>query len=61
MTLIQFLTSLIHLFSSFGAHHAYATKQAGNGLVATRHWLVIACKIPAGTHGVFHCSGWVRR
>jgi hypothetical protein len=61
VTLISLLTHLVGWFSSLGAHHVYGTRQGGNGLVATKHWLVIACRIPAHLHGVLHCSGWVRR
>ncbi len=61
MTLITLITNIVHLFNHLGAHHVYGTKQGGNGFVASRNWLVIACHIPAHLHGVFHCTGWVKR
>jgi hypothetical protein len=61
VTLVSLLTHLVSLFYQHGAHHVYGTKQSGNGLVSTKHWLVIACRVPAHLHGVFHCSGWVKR
>jgi hypothetical protein len=61
MTLVSVLIHIVHLFAQFGATHVYGTRQGANGLVASKHWLVIACRIPAHLHGVMHCSGWVRR
>jgi hypothetical protein len=62
MTLVSFLQAVLHTFASLGAHHAYATKQGHDGLVATHRFLAIVCRIPAhhAAHAVFHCSGWVR-
>jgi hypothetical protein len=61
VTLITLLEHIVHVLAQFGAHHVYGTKQGANGLVATRRWLIIACRIPVHLHGVLHCSGWVRR
>jgi hypothetical protein len=60
VTLIQVLEHIVHVFSQYGAHHVYASKQAGNGYVVTKHFLVAVCHIRAG-HGTFHCSAVVTR
>jgi hypothetical protein len=62
MTMIQLLMGLVHELNLLGAHHAYATRQGADGFAATKHFLVIACKIPAGFHhGTFRCSGYITR
>ena len=61
MTIVQLLVAIVHTLASMGAHHAYATRQGHDGLAATHRFLIVACRIPSGFHGVFHCSGWVRR
>ena len=58
--MLELLRGLVHELYLLGAHHVYATRAAQDGYVVTRHYLVVACRIPAG-HGVFRCSGWVRR
>jgi hypothetical protein len=61
MGIVKLIIDLVHLFYQQGAHHVYGTKQAGNGLVVTKNYLVLACRIPAHLHGTFRCSGWVHR
>lgn len=61
MTLIHLLTSLVHMLTSLGAHHAWASKQGADGYAVTKRFLIVACRIPSGFHGTFHCSGWIRR
>lgn len=60
MTIVSFLVALLHMLVNHGAHHAYASKQAGNGYAVTKHLFVVVCHIRAG-HGTFHCSGSVTR
>jgi hypothetical protein len=61
MGIAALIISLVHFMYNLGAHHVYGTKQAGNGMVVTKHYLVLACRIPTGLHGTFRCSGWIHR
>ena len=61
MSIAHLLASLVHFLATLGAHHAYATKQGSDGYAVTKHYLIVACRLPAHVHGRFTCSGWIRR
>ena len=58
----QLLSAILNLLWGMGAHHAHHHLTAGNGVIYTRHVLLVVCRIPAHLHGAtFRCSGWVTR
>jgi len=61
------IANIVHAIASWffdnGAKHVLSSNNiSGNGWVATKHYLTIVCHIPSTFHhGMFRCSGWVKR
>jgi hypothetical protein len=61
MTLLSLIHAIVGLFTQAGAHHVAYGHHADLGYIISKHWVVAVCKIPAGLHGTFHCTGVVNR
>lgn len=61
------IATIVHWFASIlyqhGAHNVLSSNNiAGDGWIATKHYLTIVCHIPKTFHhGTFTCSGYVKR
>lgn len=62
ITLPHLLNWIVALFADHGATHTVHHAAATSGWVASKHYFVIACRIPTTfVHGVYHCAGALRR